>query len=177
MNIMRPEVIRNARELESVDGSLLADDAPLCRDMSLQQVMQRVHDIWKFAHDVAINTVWMHVTYRGIRSLLAKQPVADMIVDMASIYATLGAQDVAYLPTTVRFLDVAKSQISIGRQYVKLRYLPGDATALWKVDNVAVVISQVPGYSILDDIGRFTYSYIDVPRQTNGYDCGMFGIK
>ncbi|KAK9755427.1 hypothetical protein RND81_01G023900 [Saponaria officinalis] len=146
-----------------------------------------------------------------------------MIVDMASIYATLGVQDVAYLPTTVRFLDVAKSQLSIGRQYVKLLYLPRDATALRKVfiplftpspdhwylcvvdrdkrtnyvldsvglrrhtrrlenakqvvDNVAAVISQVPGYDILDDIGRYTYSYTNVPRQTNGYDCGMFVIK
>ncbi|KAK9666730.1 hypothetical protein RND81_14G207100 [Saponaria officinalis] len=189
MNVMRSEVIRNARQLGSVDG------------------------------DVSVDTVWMHVTYRGIRSLLAKQPVADMIVDMASIYATLGVQDVAYLPTTVRFLDVAKSQLSIGRQYVKLLYLPRDATALRKVfiplftpspdhwylcvvdrdkrtnyvldlaglrrhtkrlenakqvvDNVAAVISQVPRYDILDDIGRYTY----VPRQTNGYDCGMFVIK
>ncbi|KAK9724516.1 hypothetical protein RND81_05G078700 [Saponaria officinalis] len=191
--------------------------------MLLQRVMQRVRNVQKFDYDVAVDTVWMHVTYRGIRSLLAKQPVADMIVDMASIYATLGVQDVAYLPTTVRFLDVAKSQLSIGRQYVKLLYLPRDATALRKVfiplftpspdhwylcvvdrdkrtnyvldsvglrrhtrrlenakqvvDNVAAVISQVPGYDILDDIGRYTYSYTNVPRQTNGYDCGMFVIK
>ncbi|KAK9755426.1 hypothetical protein RND81_01G024000 [Saponaria officinalis] len=66
MNVMRSEVIRNARQLGSVDGSLPPDDALLCKDMLLQRVMQRVRNVQKFDYDVAVDTVWMHVTYRGI---------------------------------------------------------------------------------------------------------------